>query len=305
MVVLLKRLLGTAALLFFASVHAQSADDFFRVAHVSGNVYMLEAPGTDGNIGVFAGPDGVLLIDDRYDRDTENLLKAVRSISDAEIRFVVNTHVHPDHIGGNNNLAAYGITILAHDNVRLRMLTELRIPRRGGMTFPQPPPGALPVISYSEAISFHLNREEVRVFLAPPAHTDGDSFVHFRGSDVMHLGDVYRTNMYPIIDVYNGGSFLGMISAMELAIELAGPDTKVIPGHGSGISDRDGMQEVLDLLYDIHTRVGALVEQGLSLEQTMAAAPLASLDERWGQVPSWTALDLLPIVYGELRAAMN
>lgn len=301
----LKRLLGTAGMLLITSAHAQLVDDFFKVTHVSGNVHMLEAPGTDGNIGVFAGPDGVLLIDDRYDRDTENLLKAVRSISDAEIRFVVNTHVHPDHIGGNNNLAAYGITILAHDNVRLRMLTELRIPRRGGMIFPQPPPGALPVISYSEAISFHLNREEVRVFLAPPAHTDGDSFVHFRGSDVMHLGDVYRTNMYPIIDIYNGGSFLGMISAMELAIELAGPDTRVIPGHGSGISDRDGMLEVLDLLYDIRTRVGALIEQGLSLEQTMAAAPLASLDERWGQVPSWTAVDLLPIVYGELRAVMN
>jgi glyoxylase-like metal-dependent hydrolase (beta-lactamase superfamily II) len=266
---------------------------------------MLEAPDTDGNIGVFSGPDGVLLIDDRYDRDTENLLTAVRSISDAEIRFVVNTHVHPDHIGGNNNLAAYGVTILAHDDVRVRMLTELRIPRRGGITFPQPPAGALPVITYSDAISFHLNGEEVRVFIAPPAHTDGDSFVHFRGSDVMHLGDVFRTNMYPIIDVYNGGSFLGMIAAMELAIELAGPDTKVIPGHGSGVSNREGMQEVLAMLYDIRERISALVAQGLTLEQTIAAAPLAIHDARWGQVPSWTAADFVPIVYEELRALGN
>jgi glyoxylase-like metal-dependent hydrolase (beta-lactamase superfamily II) len=185
------------------------------------------------------------------------------------------------------------------------MLTELRIPRRGGITFPQPPAGALPVITYSDAISFHLNGEEVRVFIAPPAHTDGDSFVHFRGSDVMHLGDVFRTNMYPIIDVYNGGSFLGMIAAMELAIELAGPDTKVIPGHGSGVSNREGMQEVLALLYDIRERISALVAQGLTLEQTIAAAPLAIHDARWGQVPSWTAADFVPIVYEELRALGN
>jgi glyoxylase-like metal-dependent hydrolase (beta-lactamase superfamily II) len=302
---IIKKLLVTVCLLTSGIVSSQSADNFFKVTHVAGNVHMLEAPDTDGNIGVFSGPDGVLLIDDRYDRDTENLLTAVRSISDAEIRFVVNTHVHPDHIGGNNNLAAYGVTILAHDDVRVRMLTELRIPRRGGITFPQPPAGALPVITYSDAISFHLNGEEVRVFIAPPAHTDGDSFVHFRGSDVMHLGDVFRTNMYPIIDVYNGGSFLGMIAAMELAIELAGPDTKVIPGHGSGVSNREGMQEVLAMLYDIRERISALVAQGLTLEQTIAAAPLAIHDARWGQVPSWTAADFVPIVYEELRALGN
>ncbi|MDP3517926.1 MAG: MBL fold metallo-hydrolase [Pseudohongiella sp.] len=302
---LIKKIMIAATLLMSGVVSAQVADNFFKVTHVAGNVHMLEAPDTDGNIGVFSGPDGVLLIDDRYDRDTENLLVAVRSISDADIRFLVNTHVHPDHIGGNNNLAAYGVTILAHDDVRVRMLTELRIPRRGGITFPQPPPGALPVITYSDAISFHLNGEEVRVFIAPPAHTDGDSFVHFLGSDVMHLGDVFRTNMYPIIDVYNGGSFLGMIAAMELAIELAGPDTKVIPGHGSGVSNRAGMQEVLALLYDIRERVAALVAQGLTLEQTMVAAPTAHLDERWGKVPSWTASDLIPIVYEELRALNN
>jgi cyclase len=301
----IKKLLVTLCLLTPAIVSSQAPGNFFKVTHVAGNVHMLEAPDTDGNIGVFSGPDGVLLIDDRYDRDTENLLTAVRSISDAEIRFVVNTHVHPDHIGGNNNLAAYGVTILAHDDVRVRMLTELRIPRRGGITFPQPPPGALPVITYSDAISFHLNGEEVRVFIAPPAHTDGDSFVHFRGSDVMHLGDVFRTNMYPIIDVYNGGSFLGMIAAMELAIELAGPETQVIPGHGSGVSNREGMQEVLALLYDIRERISALVAQGLTLEQTIAAAPLAIHDARWGQVPSWTAADFVPIVYAELRALMN
>lgn len=275
-------------------------DPYFETYHVAGNVHMLEAPGAGGNIGVFSGEDGVLLIDDRYDRETSALLESVSEISDEDIRFVVNTHIHPDHIGGNNNLAAHGVLILAHDSVRLRMLKELIIPRRGGITFPQPPEAARPVITYSEAISFHLNGEEVRVFLAPPAHTDGDSFVYFMGSDVLHLGDVFRTNMYPIIDKFNGGSFLGMIEAMGIAIGMAGPNTKVIPGHGVGFTDREGMLEVHTLLITIRDRVQELVDSGSSLDDVLAANLTVDLDDRWGQVPSWTAVDVLPIVYEEL-----
>jgi glyoxylase-like metal-dependent hydrolase (beta-lactamase superfamily II) len=261
---------------------------------------MLQSPDAGGNIGVFSGDDGVLLIDDRYDRETPALLESVSAISDQDIRFLVNTHIHPDHIGGNNNLAAHGVFILAHDSVRLRMLKELIIPRRGGITFPQPPEQARPILTYSEAISFHLNGEEVRVFLAPPAHTDGDSFVYFMESDVLHLGDVFRTNMYPIIDKFNGGSFLGMIEAMGIAIGMAGPDTKVIPGHGVGFTDREGMLEVHTLLITLRDRVQELIDSGSSLDEVLAAKPTADLDDRWGQVPSWTAADVLPIVYDEL-----
>ncbi len=283
------------------NAYGQSRDPFFQVYPVAGKVHMLEAPDAGGNIGVFSGEDGILLIDDRWDQDTPALLSALKTISNEDIRFLVNTHIHPDHIGGNNNLAAYGVTILAHDSVRLKMLTELRIPRRGGINFPQPPQQARPIITYSDAISFHLNGEEVRVFIAPPAHTDGDSFVHFIESDVLHLGDVFRTNMYPIIDKYNGGSFLGMIEAMELAISLAGPDTKVIPGHGFGVSDRAGMVEVLTMLTTIKQRVQAFIDSGSSLADVLDAQPLADLDSRWGSVDSWTALDVLPIVYEELQ----
>ncbi len=280
--------------------YGQTPDSFFQVHPVAGKVHMLEAPDAGGNIGVFSGEDGILLIDDRWDQDTPALLSALKTISNEDIRFLVNTHIHPDHIGGNNNLAAYGVTILAHDSVRLKMLTELRIPRRGGINFPQPPEQARPIITYSDAISFHLNDEEVRVFLAPPAHTDGDSFVHFIESDVLHLGDVFRTNMYPIIDKYNGGSFLGMIDAIELAISLTGPDTKVIPGHGTGVSDRAGMMEVLEMLTTIRDRVQNLIDAGSSLSDVLAGEPLADLDSRWGGVASWTAADVLPIVYEEL-----
>lgn len=145
----------------------------------------------------------------------------------------------------------------------------------------------------------------MEVFLAPPAHTDGDSFVYFTESDVLHLGDVFRTNMYPIIDHYNGGSFLGMIEAMGLAIGMAGPETKIIPGHGFGVADRDDMLEVQSLLFTLRDRVQALIDEGLDLDAILAEKPTADLDDRWGGVPSWTASDLLPIIYSELVAASD
>ncbi len=295
--------LASASLLAISStaVLAQAGSSF-QVHELRGNVHMLEAPGGGGNIAVMSGPDGVLLVDDRFDQDVPALLSAVGEITAEPIDFVINTHIHPDHIGGNNQLAAYGVTILAHDSVRVRMLEELRIPRRGGIYYDQPPAAARPVITYSEGISFHLNGETVQIFLAPPAHTDGDSFVYFSGSDVLHLGDVFRTNMYPIIDRYNGGSFLGMIAAMGLAIGMAGPETLVIPGHGFGVSDRDGMLEVQALLFTLRDRVQALIDQDMTLEQVLAADPTADLDQRWGQVASWNASDLLPVIFAELSA---
>ena len=128
-----------------------------------------------------------------------------------------------------------------------------------------------------------MNGEAVRAFLVPPAHTDGDSCVYFPEADVLRTGDVFRTNMYPIVDVANGGSFGGMIEALETAIGLSGPNTKVIPGHGFGFTDRDGLLEVMVMLLDIRHRVTALIDQGLTLEEVVAATPIAHHDERWGQ----------------------
>ena len=278
----------------------QSERPPFQHYYVQGNVHMFEPANTNGNPGALVGDDGILLIDSHFDFSVEDLLVSLGEVSDQEINFVVNTHVHPDHIGGNNKLAAYGVTILAHDSVRLQMLEEIRIPRRGGSYSPAPAPAARPVITYSEAISFHLNGEEVRVFLAPPAHTGGDSFVYFMGSDVLHLGDVFRTNMYPIIDKHNGGSFHGMIEAMGLAIGMAGPNTKVIPGHGAGPSDREGMIVYQQLLFTMRDRVQALMEEGMSAEDIIAAEPMADYDERYGGIPSWTSVDVIPIIYEEL-----
>ena len=267
---------------------------------VAGQVHMVQRPGGGGNVGVFAGPDGVLLVDSLFAPLADRLVAAVGRVSSGDIRFLVNTHVHPDHIGGNERLASRGVVIFAHDNVRVRALERLRFPRGGGRFAPQPPAGARPVVTYSDAVRFHFNGEEVRAFLAPPAHTDGDTFVYFPDSDVLHLGDVFRTTSYPIIDVYNGGTLAGTTAALEMAIAMAGPETKVIPGHGLEVVGRDAMVGFLDMIIDVRDQVRTLIAEGHTLAEVMAAAPTAAYDAQWGQEASWTANDFVPIVYHEL-----
>ncbi len=268
--------------------------------HVAGNVHMVTRPGGGGNVGVFSGPEGVLLVDSLFAPLADRLVSTVRDISDTDIRFLINTHIHPDHIGGNAPLAGQDVLIFAHDNVRLRALERLRFPRFGGRFAPQPPEAARPVVTYNDQVSFHLNGEEVRAFLAPPAHTDGDTFVYFPDSDVLHLGDVFRTTSYPIIDVYNGGTLAGTIKALEMAIAIAGPTTKVIPGHGLRIVGRDAMVEFLDMTMAIRDSVRTMVSEGKQLDEVMAARPTAAYDAMWGQEASWTANDFVPVIFHEL-----
>ena len=268
---------------------------------VAGNVYMVQRPGGGGNIGVQVGPDGVLLVDSLFAPLTDRLVAVVKQVTDEEIRFLVNTHIHIDHVGGNENLADMGVLIFAHDNTRLRFFKErFRGPRAGGVFGPQQPAAARPLITYNDTMSFHLNGEEVRAFLAPPAHTDGDSFVYFAESDVLHLGDVYRTTSYPIIDIYNGGTLRGTIAAIDRAIDLSGPNTKVIPGHGLEVVGRDELVEFRDMILDIQGQVLSMIRQGKKLDAVMAAQPTAAYDAQWTDDPGWGPVDFVPIVYYEL-----
>ena len=187
------------------------------IHHVAGNVHYLQGRG--GNIGLSIGEDGVVMIDDQFAPLTDRIVSAIAEVSNGDIRFLINTHVHPDHTGGNENLGNMGVVILAHDRVRVRLASRL-------------PEVALPVLTYSDTATIHLNNEQVHAFPVPPAHTDGDSFIHFRGSNVLHLGDVFRTVAFPVIDTNNGGTLKGTIDALGIAIGLAGPETKIIPGHG-------------------------------------------------------------------------
>ncbi len=243
-----------------------------EVHHVAGNIYYLSGEG--GNIGVSVGEDGIIMVDDQFAPLSEKILAAIRSISDAQIRFLINTHVHDDHVGGNQDIAASGALIMAHENVRVRMMEGIR----GN---PPSPEDAWPILTFRNELKLHLNGEEVLIIPAPPAHTDGDSYVFFTGSDVLHLGDVFRTTGYPNIDVGNGGSLAGTIAGLQLALDLAGPNTKIVPGHGV-VSSRDDVQELLDVTLEVRERVSKLVEEGKEFEEIVAARPTADLDARWG-----------------------
>ena len=229
---------------------------------VAGSVYYLEGQG--GNIGLSVGEDGVVMIDDQFAPLTERILAAIRQINAGEIRFVINTHVHGDHTGGNENLGRMGILILARDAVRVRLLATA-------------PAVALPVLTFSEPISIHLNGEQVRTIPVAPAHTDGDSYIHFVNSDVLHLGDVFRTVGYPFIDAANGGTLQGMLDAVGVAIGMSGPNTKIIPGHGT-VATRADVIAYRDMILDVKTRVAALVAQGMNYDQVAAARPTARYD---------------------------
>ena len=271
-------LLGLCAVLAATMAAAQQNDDFDAVeiiAHtVTENISYLEGRG--GNIGVLAGPQGVVLIDTQFAPLTEKILAAVAAITTAPIKLVINTHVHPDHIGGNLNLQEMGYPVIAHDNVRVRMAHGIR----GGDPWPR---AARPTMTFVDELSLFVN-QSVRLVKVPSAHTDGDTFIHFVDADVLHLGDVFRTTGYPVVDFDNGGTAAGTLEALQIAIDLAGPQTRIIPGHGV-LSSVDDVREFRDMIALVAERVSDLIDEGMSLEQVLAAAPTADLDERWGGAP--------------------
>jgi glyoxylase-like metal-dependent hydrolase (beta-lactamase superfamily II) len=269
-----------------------------RTKHVQGQVHQLWAKG--GNVGVFAGKDGILLVDNQHAPLTDKIVAGIRNISDGQIRYVINTHIHSDHVGGNENFSDRGALVVAHENVRSRLAQGL-MHRWKRQRQPGAPYGALPVLTYNRNITFHMNGETVDVFVVPPAHTDGDSFIYFEGSDVMHLGDVFRTFSYPVVDNLHGGSFLGIIHALGIAIDRGGPLTRYIPGHGppTGIEE---VHAIRDVLITIRDRAQELIDRGLSKEEVIAARPSQDFDEELAS-GSWYKSDLMiSILYDELTA---
>ncbi len=277
---LLPALLATALV---APTAARAQQDLsavqVRTQHVAGSVHMLTGAG--GNVAVVAGTDGVFLVDDQFAPLTEKIRAAVARISPAPVRFVLNTHWHGDHTGGNENLGRAGVLIVAHDNVRTRMSAD-QFMNRMTDTVKASPPGALPVVTFTSAVTFHLNGDEVHAFHVPPAHTDGDAVVHFRRADVVHMGDTYFNGLYPYIDVSSGGSVDGMIAAADRVLAMAREGTRIIPGHGP-LSGRAELRAYRDMLVTVRDRVRALAREGKTLQQVQAAKPSAEFDARWGQ----------------------
>lgn len=263
--------LALATTFVAAGALAQNRDfsDVKIIPHdIAGNVHYLE--GSGGNIGVLIGADGVVMVDDQFAPLTEKIVAAIKTLTDKGIRFVINTHVHPDHTGGNANFAALGVPIVAHDNVRVRMA-------RGIRGNPPEPAAARPIVTYGDTLRMHIDGEEVEITKVPPAHTDGDSVIFFKTSNVMHLGDIFRTGQFPVIDTTNGGTAKGTIAALELALEIAAPDTAMLPGHGV-VSTPADVREFLEMIVDVEGRVSSLIDQGMTLEQVIAAKPTAAYD---------------------------
>lgn len=261
---------------------AAQTPDFSQVqiesVPVTDGVWMLLGRG--GNIGVSAGADGVFLIDDQFAPLTEKVKAAVAKLSDRPIRFLINTHWHGDHTGGNENLGKEGVVIVAHDNVYQRMSQE-NFSKVFNMTTPPAPKAALPVISFNDTVTFHLNGQDIRATHVRNAHTDGDSFLHFRQANVIHTGDLWFNGSYPFIDSESGGSMDGAIRAVEQMLEVADAQTKIIPGHGP-LGDRQALAAYLEFLKDVRGRMQKLIDAGRTLEEIQALKPLADYDDALG-----------------------
>ncbi|MDG1462889.1 MAG: MBL fold metallo-hydrolase, partial [Gammaproteobacteria bacterium] len=233
-----------------------------------------------GNVLVSAGSDGALMIDDQFAPMTPQLLDAVAKLSTEPLQYLFNTHWHSDHTGGNANIGGEGIVILAHDNVRERLTSEqyhLMFKARSAAR----PAEALPVITFSESMTFYFNDDVIDVVHVPLAHTDGDTVFYFRNADVMHTGDAFISGGYPLIDVASGGSIKGQIEATQTMIDMIGEETIVVSGHGP-LADRARLIKVREMLIEARARVSELIDQGLTLREIKAAKPLQALDAEWG-----------------------
>ena len=290
------------ALLFAAlatTLFAQAPQpDFSKVEiktnKVSNNFYTLDGQG--GTIGVLVGPEGIFMVDSQFAPLSQKIAAAIHQISDKPIRFMVNTHVHGDHTGGNENFGKMGTTIFARDELRFRLAHPA--PGANGAPGVAAPAIALPVVTYEGPVTIHMDGEEVHLVPILRAHTDGDTLVYFQNNDVLMTGDYFRSVQFPNIDRANGGSLSGMIEGLGVTIGMAGPNTKIIPGHGPTV-DRAALIAHRDMILAIREKVAALVLEGKTVEEVLAAKPTSNYDS----IPnaSTTSERFVRQLYAELK----
>ena len=265
--------------LLLAATPLLAQRDFSKVEikaeKVAGSVYMLTGAG--GNIGASIGDDGIVVIDDQYAPLAPKIEAALKLITPKSVRFILNTHYHGDHTGGNEY---FGKTapIVAHENVRRRLASGVTV---RGSAVPAAPAGALPVLTFNESVTIHLNGEDVRAVHTPHGHTDGDSVIWFTKSNVVHMGDQFFNGTFPFVDVENGGSVRGMIANVDHVLDMLPDDAKVIPGHGP-LSDKNGLRRFVSTLKATSAAVEAGIAAGKTLDQLKSEKVLAAWDS-WGQ----------------------
>ncbi len=247
-----------------------------RTIPVSDGVYMLMGAG--GNIGLSVGEDGPFVIDDQFAPLTEKILAAIAAVSDGSVRFVLNTHWHGDHVGGNENLGKAGAMIVAHENVRKRLNpAEFREVMERSQ---QAPPDALPVVTFTDDLTFYWNEEKIRAFHIPHAHTDGDAIIQYTNANAIHMGDTFFKGLYPYIDVGSGGHIDGLIHAAGAVLAISNSETKIIPGHGE-LATPDDLREYRNMLITVRDRLQTMLNDGMSVEEIVASKPTSDLDARW------------------------
>lgn len=277
-----------------------AADDkAFQVTttRVGGNFYSLSVPG--GNVGALIGSDGILMVDTQYPQVTDYMVAAVRKISDLPIRYLINTHYHGDHAGGDEKLAKMGAIIFARDEVRASLMRPMVA--ADGSPLPPAPPAGLPIVTYREALTFHMDDEEVSVMPIPHAHSGGDSIVVFHSADVIMTGDVFRTAGFPLVDAADGGTLNGMIDGTGIAIGLAGPNTKIVSGHGP-TSDRAGMMLWKDMIVKVRDRVSEMIREGKTQDEVVALHLTADFEAKTSR-PAGSGDRFVGQVYARLKAA--
>lgn len=265
-----------------AGAWAQKAQDFNKVqiktTDLDYGLYMLEGAG--GNLGLSVGDDGVFLIDDQFAPLADKIKAAIGKVTNQPVDYLINTHWHGDHVGGNEHFAKSGTLIFAHSNVRDRM-SSVQKTRLSEDEVPPSPARALPVVTFSNDINFHINGLNILGIHAERAHTDGDVIVQFRGANVIHMGDLFFNGAFPFIDIDSGGTLKGLIKACELAMARMNRHTKVIPGHGP-LATRADFRSYINMLKRVRKLIDSHVKRGDSKQETLDANPLKKLDEDWG-----------------------
>lgn len=271
---------GAAACVLWSVSAAQRdfSDVEITTTKLVDGVYMLQGAG--GNIGLSTGDDGAFVIDDQFAPLSDKILAAIEGVTDDDVKFLINTHWHGDHTGGNEAFGKGGAHIVAHDNVRKRLQEGLT--RSSGQTTPPAPDAALPVITFSKTISFHWNGQHIKAWHPEKAHTDGDAIIFFKDVNVVHMGDVFFNGGYPFIDLESGGDLNGYIATHEAVLKKVDDETKIIPGHGP-LATKADLQRTVDMLKDVRARVQALIDDGKDADAAVAADPLKDLNGAWGQ----------------------